>query len=482
MTMRRTKIIATLGPAADSREMIERLMTRGANVFRLNFSHGDHSYHRTLIKRIRAIAARLDMPIAILQDIPGPKVRVGIIDGVMQLAAGDLLSIYHDTVNKDRKDFEITINHPEILQTLKPGDAVYFADGAIRTEVVKTEADHVVAKVLVGGKLASRKGVNFPVTDLRLDAITDKDRADIAFGIEHDVDYIALSFVRSAGDVTKAKELVKGAGSDIPVIAKIEKAEALDHLDQIVAAADGIMVARGDLGVELGVHKVPVVQKQIIKKAGLQGIPVITATQMLTSMISSPYPTRAEVSDIANAVLDGTDAVMLSDETAVGGFPAETVAVVDATIRETEAIYPWNRVLPEAAERREAIATAATSLAASSAADGIICFTNSGLSALKIARHRPKSRLIATTSNNKTFRRLAMVWGIEPFFVEFSHENSDRAISLFVKQARRAGLIGDDDVYIITIGHHSNLSGTTNQIQLMDRQSFDRMQAMLREL
>ncbi len=478
--MRKTKIIATLGPASEKREMIEKLISLGVNVFRLNFSHGDHEYHRILIKRIRAIAGRLDVPIAVLQDISGPKIRVGHIDGIMQLEAGDRLSIYPEKT--DGKDFEITINHSEVLKTLECGNSIYFADGAIRTEVLEKKADCVIVQVLVGGQLSSRKGVNFPLTDLQIDAITDKDRADIAFGIELEVDYIALSFVQTADDIIRAKDIISGAGSDIPLIAKIEKAAALDHLDEIMSVADGIMVARGDLGVELGVHKVPVIQKKIIQDACNRGIPVITATQMLTSMLSSPYPTRAEVSDVANAVLDGTDAVMLSDETAVGSFPKQAIKVLDATIKETEAIYPWNRDLFHIAGSRAAIAASATSLSQSSNSGGIICFTHSGLSAQMIARHRPETRVVATTSNNRTYRRLALVWGIEPFFVEISHVNSDKAISLFVKHARQAGFINEEDTYIITIGHHSNLSGTTNQIQLMDRQSFDRMQAMLRGL
>ncbi len=477
--MRKTKIVATLGPATQSREMIEKLIDLGTNVFRLNFSHGDHDFHRTLIRRIRAISGRLDIPVAILQDISGPKIRVGSIDGVMPLEIGDPLYIYPESTNGE--NFEITINHPEILKTLRKGDAIYFADGAIRADVLKNKPERVTLEVLVGGKLASRKGVNFPVSDLQIDAITSKDKEDIAFGVEQEVDYIALSFVQSDNDVIKAKNLIAELGGDIPVIAKIEKSAALDQLEDIMFAADGIMVARGDLGVELGVEKVPVIQKNIINDAFRHGIPVIVATQMLTSMLASPYPTRAEVSDIANAVLDGSDAVMLSDETTIGSYPESAIGVLDATIRETETIYPWDRNPTEITGTRESIASSAATLALNSRTDGIISFTHSGMSAQKIAGLRPQNRLIATTSNSRTYRRLSLVWGIEPFFVEFSHTNSDKAISLFVKQARRAGFINKEDVYVVTIGHHSNLSGTTNQIQLMDRKSFDRMQAMLKE-
>lgn len=478
--MRNTKIVATLGPATESREMIEKLIILGVNVFRLNFSHGDHESHRTLIRHIRAIAGRLDMPVAILQDIAGPKIRVGTIDGIMPLETGDRLNIYPDQTRGGK--LEITISHPEILATLSPGDAIYFADGAIRAEVLAREGAAVVVEIQVGGKLTSHKGVNVPLADLQIDLITEKDKGDIAFGVAEDVDYIALSFVRNGGDIARVRKLVADMGGDVLLVAKIELAVALDHLEEIVAVADGIMVARGDLGVELGVHLVPVIQKRIIAEANRHGIPVITATQMLSSMLVSPFPTRAEVSDIANAVLDGTDAVMLSDETAVGNYPEEAIKVLGQTIVATETIYPWDREVREIAGSREAIAAAATQLAGNSGADGIVCFTHSGLAVEKIAQHRPVTRLVGVTSNPKTYRQLALVWGVEPFFLEISHANSDKAISLFVKHARRAGFIRETETYVIIIGHHSNLSGTTNQIQVMDPQAFERMQAMLRGL
>ncbi len=478
--MNKTKIVATLGPATGSREMIEKLIILGVNVFRLNFSHGDHDSHRTLIRHIRAIAGRLDMPVAILQDIAGPKIRVGVIDGIMHLETHDRLTIYPDQTRGGER--EITISHPEILSALAPGDVIYFADGAIRAEVTSRVGEAVVVEIMMGGKLTSHKGVNVPLAELLIDSVTDKDKSDLAFGVAEDVDYIALSFVRSGADITRVRQLVAGFGGDVPLVAKIELAVALDHLEEIMAAADGIMVARGDLGVELGVHLVPVVQKRIIASANRHGIPVITATQMLSSMLVSPFPTRAEVSDIANAVLDGTDAVMLSDETAVGNYPEEAIKVLERTIAATETIYPWDREVVQLTDSREAIASAATQLARNSGADGIVCFTHSGLAVKKIAQHRPATRLIAATSNPKAYRQLAMVWGVVPFFIEISHANSDKAISLFVKHARRAGFIRESETYIIIIGHHSNLSGTTNQVQIMDPQAFARMQAMLRGL
>ena len=472
--MRKTKIIATLGPATQKRSEIEKLIKLGVNGFRLNFSHGDHDYHGRLIKRVRAIAARLDVPVAILQDIAGPKIRVGEIDGILHLHEGDVLTIRASNANQAKS--QIAINYPQILPSVKSGDLIYFADGAIRTRVVGVSKLGVKVRVMLGGKLSSRKGVSFPRADLPINAITDKDRDDIAFGVQEGIDIIALSFVSSAADIDEARKLISGHGGDIPVYAKIEKSEAVDKLDEIVSSADGIMVARGDLGVELGIHGVPVVQKRIITKARQAGIPVITATQMLTSMISSPFPTRAEVSDVANAVLDGTDAVMLSDETTVGAFALEAVKVLDRTIIETESIYPWY-TFSDINEPHQAIAASATALSKSAAADAVVAFTESGLAAQMISRQRPQTRIIGTTSNPRTYRRLAICWGVEPFFVGYPHTSSDNAIALFYRKALEEVLLHPEDQFVVTIGMHSNKSGSTNQIQLMDRECMERLQA-----
>ncbi len=476
--MRRTKIVATLGPASDSREMIERLILQGANVFRLNFSHGDRARHQRVIERVRAVAGRLDKPVGILQDIAGPKIRVGEMEGIMLLREGDQLAIYPDHARGGPLD--VVIPHPEILARLAVGDRIYFADGTIQAEVSGRRPPALLARVLVGGKLSSRKGVHFPGGRLAIAAITEKDRQDILFGVAQDVEFVALSFVRSAEDILEAKRIIAEQGGDIPVLAKIERAAALDNLDEIIEVADGVMVARGDLGVELGVHRVPVVQKTIMEKARRLGRPVITATQMLSSMLTSPYPTRAEVSDIANAVLDGTDAVMLSEETAIGDYAEEAIGVLDRTIRETEKVYRFHPDLEKDAGYQQAIAASAVDLACQIKAAGVVSFTYSGTSALAVARHRPGVRILAATSNPAAFRRLSLVWGVEPFFVEYSHANSDKAISLFVKKARAAGCIGEEEVYVVTIGHHSNRSGTTNQIQILDAASFERLQKVLR--
>ncbi len=362
----------------------------------------------------------------------------------------------------------IAVTLPEILTDLKVGQQIYFADGSIRTEVREILADQVILRVLVGGRLTHGKGVNLPLTDLKIPVLTEKDKADLLFGLAHGVDLIALSFVRSAEDIRMIKQLIAEKGKDVPVFAKIEKAEALQHIEEIVWAADGIMIARGDLGVELGVHKVPVIQKQIIKAANGKGIPVITATQMLTSMIASPYPTRAEVSDIANAVLDGTDAVMLSDETTVGEYPEAAVKTLRETISETENCYPWYREFQEVRGVRRAIAAAAVTLSQRTCAAGIVSFTETGLSSLMVARQRPKTRIIAVTSNPQTYRRLAVVWGVEPFLAPRSYVNSDEAIYHFFTAAAEQKFLDLDAPFVVTIGRHSDKSGSTNVVQLVD--------------
>jgi pyruvate kinase len=473
--MRRTKIIATLGPATERPEMIGKLIDLGVNVFRLNFSHGDHAYHRQLIERVREIATRRQEPVAILQDISGPKIRVGHIEGLMLLEVGDRLEVHRQPLSSNGSN-RINISHPEVLNVLKRGDHVYFADGAIHTEVEESDSEKVTLRVLVGDKLTSRKGMNLPVTNLNIPTITKKDRADIRFGIEQGVDLIALSFVRSAEDIREAKRLIADAGAETPVFAKIEKSEAIEALDEIIATADGVMIARGDLGVELGVEKVPVLQKRILRQARQRGIPVITATQMLTSMLASPYPTRAEVSDIANAVLDGTDAVMLSDETAMGNYPEEAIRTLVKTIRETETVYPWYRELPAIFDNRIAIAAAAVTLCQTTGAESVVSFTESGLTALMIARHRPRTRIIASTSNSRTYRRLAVVWGVEPFLADRSFRNSDEAIYSFFRKAVADGWIEPHHSFVVTIGRHSNRTGSTNLIQLLDRECIETME------
>ena len=474
--MTRTKIIATLGPATADKAIIERLILLGVNVFRLNFSHGDHDFHAKLIKDVRRLAEQLDRPIALLQDISGPKIRVKPMEPI-QLIENNLLSIWRKTPPNGAQNC-ISINYPKILDGVSIGDQVYFADGTIRSTVESIDSDKVTVKILIGGKLTTGKGVNLPVGQIKMSAITQKDKKDIKFGISQKIDLIALSFVQSADDIREAKKLIKMAGEYVPVFAKIEKSSALENIDDIILEADGLMIARGDLGVEMGPYVIPVIQKQIIAKAREKGLPVIIATQMLMSMVSSPYPTRAEVSDIANAVLDGADAVMLSDETTVGDFPEEAVKVISATISETEKYYPRYREVVEMRDNRKAMAAAAVALSQRIEVSAIVTFTETGLTALMIARQRPKVSIIAVTSNEKTHRRLAVVWGVESVLVDRKYEDSDKAILNFYKRAVKQKRINPEEQFIVTISRHSIKTGTTNVIQLVDKQSIKELQTL----
>lgn len=466
--MRKTKIVATLGPSTDSEEMIEKLILAGVNVFRFNFSHSTHEYHAANLAKVRKISDKLDAPIAVLQDISGPKIRVGEINGVMELDVDDTLSFYEKEGFDDKHG--VTINHPNILPSLKKGDLIYLADGSIRCEVTQNESGVVRTKVLVGGDLTSKKGVNFPNASLPISAITEKDIRDIEFGVKNGVDMMAISFVKSKEDIEEAKRIVAKFGGDCPVFAKIEKAEAVENLSSIVETADGLMVARGDLGVELGLPRVPIAQKKIIRAANRKGITVITATQMLTSMIDSPFPTRAEVSDIANAVLDGTDAVMLSDETTIGKYPIEAIKVLNEAISETETIYPFYRNLDKIHIPSDAIAVAANRMAEDMEPNALIVFTRTGGSAKSVAKYRPKPDIMVSVHCKNTYRRLAIVWGVRPVFVLDEHESTDRMICEFTIKALENGVLREDGTYIVTVGYPTGLEGTTNLIRIM-RQS-----------
>ncbi|MDW7772232.1 MAG: pyruvate kinase [Desulfobulbaceae bacterium] len=472
--MARTKIIATLGPATADKAIIESLIHLGVNVFRLNFSHGDHDFHAKLIKDARSVAEALNRPIALLQDISGPKIRVSPTEPV-QLVESDLLYVWRKKSPEGAQNC-ISINYPEILDGVCIGDQVYFADGTIRSVVESIDADKVTVKILTGGKLTTGKGVNLPVGQVKLSAITQKDKDDIKFGISRKIDLIALSFVQCAYDIREAKNLIKKEGENIPVFAKIEKSSALENIEDIIHEADGLMIARGDLGVEMGPYVIPVMQKQIIAKAREKGLPVIIATQMLMSMVSSPYPTRAEVSDIANAVLDGADAVMLSDETTIGDFPEEAVKVISATINATEQYYPWNREFVEMRDNRKAMAAAAVALSQRMGVSAIVTFTETGLTALMVARQRPEVNIIAVTSNEKTYRRLAVVWGVEPILVDRQYQDSDKAILNFYKRAIKQKKIDPEEPFVVTISRHSTKTGTTNVVQLVDKQSIKELQ------
>jgi len=468
---RKAKIVATLGPSSNSDDGIRDLIEAGVNVFRLNFSHGSRESHKETLERIRRVSDETGKIVSILQDISGPKIRIGMVEGEIILSPSDTLTFTKESVVGNNETKCVSLSYPEIIDTLKPKDRIFLADGTIKVEVVTNDGNRVATKVLVGGKLTSRKGANFPGIKLPIPTITQKDKDDLVFGAEIGVDIIALSFVRRGADILEAKKILSSCGKDTPVFAKIEMVEAMENLDDILEVVDGIMVARGDLGVEFGLPKVPVAQKTIIKKANFKGLPVITATQMLTSMINSPYPTRAEVSDIANAILDGTDAVMLSDETAVGSYPVDAVQTLVQTIKETEKIYEYYQHKNETHPEKEAIALAGSTLAEALNPDAVIVFTTTGLSAFTMAKYRPKSRIIVASPSIETLRRLAVVWGVSATMLMDKDDNSDKLVYNFLKEASAKKLIDKDKKYVLTVGSPKSKTGSTNMIRILDSES-----------
>ncbi|RMA97005.1 pyruvate kinase [Hydrogenothermus marinus] len=463
--MKKTKIVATLGPATAAEEMIEKLINEGVDVFRFNFSHGDHKTHKENLEKVRKISEKLNKHVAVLQDLSGPKIRIGQVEKPFTVHYGDEIKIVKEEVIGTKE--KISINHPEILNKLNIGDRIYIADGLIRLKVIDKDEEGIVAKVIVGGVISSRKGVNFPNVKLDISALTEKDIKDIEFGVKEGIDIIALSFVKTAEDVLKAKQIIQSYGGDQPLFAKIEKHEAVENIDKIIEVSDGIMVARGDLGVEIEMEKVPVIQKMVIKKCNEKGKPVITATQMLTSMLNSPRPTRAEVSDIANAVLDGTDAVMLSDETAVGKYPIEAVNVMKKTIIEAEKIYPYIKEYQSIDDKTQSIAYSATKLSDRLKAKAIVAFTKSGRTARNVSKFRPKAPIIAITHDLKTFRRLNIVWGVNPYMI-IEKGNSEELLCKFVKQAYEKDF-NKEDILVALVGFLGGISGSTSIIRVLDK-------------
>jgi pyruvate kinase len=465
----RTKIICTIGPATGSPPAIEKLIKAGMNVARLNFSHGTHKEHTAYVGNIRRAAAKLDTPIAILQDIAGAKIRTGKLKNKeIKLKEGSDFTLTTSNVVGDER--KVHINLPELPQSVKPGNIVFLDDGAIKLKVTSTTSKDVKCRILVGGTLAWEKGVNLPDITLKIPSFTDKDFADILFGIEQEVDFIALSFVREAEDVLRVRRFLTKNGADIPLIAKIEKWEAWQNLDRILAASDGLMVARGDLGVEIPIERVPLVQKEIIKKCNHAGKPVITATQMLQSMISSPQPTRAEVTDIANSIFDGTDAIMLSGETAVGRYPVEAVQVMMKIALNTEATLPYTKILQDKGadllpQTDDAIAYAACHTAHQLKAAAIVAFTSSGSTARRVAKYRPGIPILAATPSTKQRRRLLLSWGVYPYEII----DPPSVLDLFaegMKVSKESGAAKKGDLIVITAGLPLAVRGTTNMLKV----------------
>jgi len=468
--MRKTKIVITLGPSTSELEMIKTLILRGVNVFRLNFSHGDHQTHAENIVKIRQASKELEREVGILQDISGPKVRIGKISGGLSLQKGDTVILAKEQEVDNPKVLDIS--YPLIIDMVNIGEEVFFADGTIRTVVVDKEKDRLHLKLLNDGELSSHKGVNFPQTKISISAITQKDEEDLAFGATHDIDIVALSFVQNEQDILTAREIMKGHGFDPMVISKIETGAAIDNLDDILHVSDGVMVARGDLGAEFGVTKLPRIQKYIIAKANAANKPTITATQMLTSMKENPFPTRAEVSDIANAVYDGTDAVMLSDETTIGKFPIQAVEVLHDSIKDVEVNYPYNKdFVPE--NSSDAIAKAAVQLSSNLKKEALVAFTGSGYSAQSLSKYRPKENIYAVSHSVKVQRRLNIVWGIHPLFVMQEISNPSKLLHDFVKKLLDEKRIEKSKRFVVTMGDGGVQKGATNIIRLLDKKAID---------
>ena len=468
--MRKTKIVCTIGPASESREVLSALMDAGMNVARLNFSHGSHAEHAAKIALIRELAEEKGVPVAILQDLAGPKIRTGAFggEGFVELKPGDEFTLTARDVEGSRE--EVGLTYRDLPRDVRAGDTLLLADGALELRVEKVEGPDIRCRVVLGGRLSSHKGINLPSRSIRAPILTNKDYEDLAFGLKSGVDYVALSFVRSAADIEVARAYMRAQGVERPIIAKIEKHEALDDLDGILGAVDGLMVARGDLGVDIAPEKVPTWQRRIIAKANLAGKPVITATQMLKSMTESPRPTRAEVTDVTNAVLQGSDGVMLSEETAMGSYPVEAVATMARIAEEAERGFDrkgWRWTLGEVppADASEALARAACELAETVHAKALVIATQTGVTACLAAKMRPEQPILAATSEQRAYREMALVRGVRPLMIP----RVERLSVLFEKMHEailRSGEVKSGDSVVVTAGFPLGQTGASNLIKI----------------
>jgi pyruvate kinase len=461
--MRRTKIVCTIGPTSSSEKMLKALIEAGMNVARLNFSHGDYAFHGRVIRTIRRLERRLEMPVAILQDLPGPKIRIGAV-------AGDRVRLQTrrpftlTTKNIVGSESAVSVNFPGLTRAVKKDDPILLGDGEIELQAVQVGKHEVKCRIIVGGILGSHKGIHFPHGSLNIRALTQRDKKDLAFGISQKVDMIALSFVRSSADILYARRELLSRGATIPLIAKIEKHEAVDHIDAILENVDGIMVARGDLGLEIAQERIPAVQKMMIRKSNHLGKPAITATQMLRSMVWNPRPTRAEVTDIANAVLDGTDALMLSEETAAGEYPVEAVTIMAQVAEETEKILETRQRFSGVGKTvPEAISLGAVALAQDLNVKAFLIPTSSGNTARLIARYRPQQPIIAVSPNTQTVKLLCLVWGVYPVRVR-GFKSTDEMMRAVQKKALASGIVKRHDLVAITAGLPLHQAGSTNMI------------------
>ena len=465
---RKTKIVCTIGPASESPQIIEALITSGMNVARLNFSHGTHEEHLRKIVAIRHIAEKLKQPVAILQDLAGPKIRIGeMIKGGAELRRGAKFILTNRKIMGDEKGASVT--YSSLPNEVKPGDRIFLSDGTIELQALKSDGQDIQCDVVVGGVLTSHKGINLPTGTILALPFTEKDREDLLFGIQHGVDLIGLSYVKESGDIEAVKKFLEKESANISVIAKIERKEALEKIDEILLASDGIMVARGDLGVETPLEKIPNVQKMLIRKANALGKPVITATQMLRSMVDHNLPTRAEVTDVVNAIYDGTDAIMLSEETASGRFPVEAVQMMAKVAQAAEEEFPFEQFLKRDMEGNteipQAISHAASFLAEKVEAVVIIIPTESGSTARWESRLRPRQPILALSRHLSTVRSLNLCWGVHPFLVP-EWKDTDDMLERSKKIPKELGMALTGEKIVIIAGVPISIPGTTNLIKV----------------
>jgi pyruvate kinase len=465
---RKTKIVCTIGPASESSQTLEALIKAGMNVARLNFSHGTHEEHLRKIGFIREISDRLKQPIAILQDLAGPKIRVGKVkEGGVELGRGEKFLLTNREVMGNEK--VVSVSYHSLPEEVKPGDTILLSDGTIELQVLGSDGQDIQCRVVVGGLLTSHKGINVPTGSILAPTFTEKDHVDLLFGIQHGVDLVGLSYVKGPSDIEAVKKVLAKESVNIPVIAKIERKEALENIDGILSISDGIMVARGDLGVETPLEKVPHVQKMLIRKANALGKPVITATQMLRSMVDHTQPTRAEVTDVVNAIYDGTDAVMLSEETASGRFPVEALQMMAKIAQAAEEEFPFDKFLKMetdgAIDLPQAISHAAPLLAEEVKAVAIITPTESGSTTQWVSRLRPRQPILALSRHLSTVRRLNLCWGVYPVLVP-DWKDTDDMLERSKKMPKELGLASTGDKIVIIAGVPISIPGTTNLIKV----------------
>ena len=462
----RTKIVATIGPASDSPDMLRKMMLAGMNVARLNFSHGKYEDHAERIERLRSVSEELDLPLMLLQDLQGPKIRVGELPAEgMMLSEGESLTLV-PIADYTRQPNTVGIDYPYVAEEAEPGTQVLLDDGLLELRVEKIDGNAVQCQVVAGGLLKSHKGVNFPTLNLRLPSMTEKDKRDLDFGIEQGVDLISLSFVRKPEDIQTLKALLKEKGANIPVLAKLEKPQAIANLEAIVDECDAIMVARGDLGVEMSPEKVPLIQKRIVRLCNQKGIPAITATQMLDSMIHNPRPTRAEASDVANAIMDGTDAVMLSGESAVGDYPVEAVKMLARIATEVEPSIQFVNYPPNRTDDADAISEALHAIDDTINLQCIVALTETGYTAKLASQERPKAPIVAYTPDPKIYRRLSLNWGVRPVLMQFPKETLEELLPQIEADLIQRNFVAPGDKVLVMGGLPMGKAGSTNFLKI----------------